>query len=227
VIVPVLNEVARLPATLASLDAGGAAHETIVVDGGSRDGSAELVAALDERDVVLERLAESAPRAAALNRGAARARGRVLLFLHADCRLPPGALAAARDAVAAGAVGGGFLKRYRPSGPLLALNLLWLNRVRTLRQRALVGTNAMFCERRFFESIGGFPEVALLEDVMLSDAMRRGGRVAILPGPVLVSARKYRAGGGLTSTLRNAEIMLRFRLLHHDPERLGRRYRKS
>lgn len=225
VVLPILNESAWIAAAVASLQAGGADYEAIIVDGGSDDGTLAILEGLTSDRVRIETIPGPSTRAAAMNRGAAEARADLLLFLHGDCRLAPGSLADARDAVGRGAIGGGFLKRYEPSSPLLALNLLWLNGIRARLFRCLVGTNAIFCERRFFKSIAGYPDLPFLEDVLLSDALRRAGRIAVLRDTVIVSARKYSESGAFARTLRNAEIMFRFRFLGQDPASLLARYR--
>ncbi len=225
VVIPIRNESEEIAGAIESLEAGGAEYEAIVVDGDSDDGTLELLRGLPGDGVRVEATKSPAHRAAAMNWGAGKARADVLLFLHGDCRLAPGSLAAARDAHREGAIGGGFLKRYEPPSPMLALNLLWLNAIRARTLHALVGTNAIFCDRRFFESIGGYPNLPFLEDVLLSDALRRAGNVTILPGPVVVSSRKYAEGGPIARTWRNAEIMFRFRLLGQDPTSLIDRYR--
>src|SRR5207249_3636384 len=172
VVVPTLDEVEALPASLAAARQPGV-HEVIVVDGGSRDGT--LAVARARADRVLE-----APRGRArqMNAGAAAARGDVLLFLHADTRVPAGyARAVARALADPAVVGGRFDVRldaaglaYRALGRLISL--------RSRLTRVATGDQAIFVRRVVFERLGGYPFVPLMEDVALSRAMKRAGRVA-------------------------------------------------
>ncbi len=254
VVIPVYNEREHIARALASLSSNQATHEVIVVDDGSTDGTSQWLASQAPATVAPPRPGDDAPpphppfpqqqvalapqqfsvvkrsgprgRGAALNTGAARARGGIFLFLHADCRLNPGDLDQIVRVIGEGCVGGGFLKRYDPLLPFLLPNQWWLNRIRAAAQKQLVGTNAIFCSRDSFDALGGFEDIPLLEDVCFSDALRRLGPVAVLGGPVWVSSRKYAAGGAIRRTLRNTEIMLRYRLFGESPSRLAHRYRK-
>ena len=228
VIVPVRNEGSTIQGALACLEGNEASYEAIVIDGASSDETSAIVAARAEEDrrIRLVSCAEPLTRAQAMNRGIEGSRGRVLLFLHADCRLPPGALDSATQAVDAGNAGGGFLKRYDTRSPGLRFSEWGLNQIRTRGMRRLVGTNAMFCSRMFIQELGGFPDLPLLEDVWLSDHLRSRGSVAILPGPVTVSARKYVDDGPVRRTLRNMGILFRYRCLRTDPEILAELYRR-
>jgi rSAM/selenodomain-associated transferase 2 len=197
VIIPALNEAAALPETLRNLR-DQRPHEVIVVDGGSTDATRDLAAA--EGATVL-----TAPpgRAAQMNVGAARATGDVFLFLHADCQLDPGAIAAAERALARrGVVAGCFTMRVRADG--------WLYRsidaCATARVRLTglaYGDQGLFLRRSTFERVGGFPPVRLMEDVLLSRALRRLGRVVVLPQQVHVSPRRWQKEGLVRQTLRN------------------------
>ena len=159
-----------------------------------------------------------------MNAGAAAASGDVVLFLHADTVLPAGALAAIRGAVADDTViGGGFLKRYDGGGRLLRLCGLALNHVRTRWWKAMVGTQAMFLRREVFRELGGYRDWPLLEDVDLSDRMRRRGQVVVLPLHVIASSRRYLQRGALRQILVNGLVLVLFRL-GVGPDRLVRLY---
>lgn len=220
VILPVLDEEALVAAAVLGVPTR-SGDEVLVADGGSRDATREAAGAAGA--VVVE-----APRGRALqmNAGAARARGDALLFLHVDVRLPPGALAAVEAALADPAVvGGGFAKVYPGGGPWLAASAWLQNTVRSGLLGHLVGTNAIFVRRTVFEAIGGFAPLPFLEDVVFSDALRARGRVAVLPGPVEVSPRRYHARGTLAAMARNVAIMARYRILGQDPRELAALYR--
>ena len=219
IVVPALDEAEGIERTLRPLQplrARGA--EVIVVDGGSRDATRALAAPLADR--VLE-----APRgrAAQMNAGAAAARGEVLVFLHADTLLPEGALDAIDSALADGRrAWGRFDVRIEGASPMLALVAAAMN----LRSRATgiaTGDQAIFARRAAFEAAGGFPAIALMEDVALSKALKRICRPACLRERVATSGRRWERHG----VLRTVVLMWRLRLsyaLGADPSRLARRY---
>ncbi len=172
VVVPTLDEAEALPATLAAARQPGVC-EVIVVDGGSRDGTLAVAGPLADRVLRAPR-----GRAQQMNAGAAAARADVLLFLHADTRLPAGYAQAVAGALADPAVvGGRFDVRldaaglaYRALGRLISL--------RSRLTRVATGDQAIFVRRAVFERLGGYPLVPLMEDVALSRAMKRAGRVS-------------------------------------------------
>ena len=116
-----------------------------------------------------------------MNTGAKAAKGHTLIFLHADCELPEGADREAARAIERGAIGGGFLKSYRPSNPLLRLQGTFLNRFSILD-----GANALFVQKQAFDAWGGYPDWPLFEDIWLADKLRQTGRMAVLPSRVNV-----------------------------------------
>ena len=191
IIVPVLDEAAGIEATLralAPLRARGV--ELIAVDGGSRDATPALAAPW------VDRLLTSAPgRARQMNAGAAVARGDVLLFLHADTRLPADADALIRRALDSGARWGRFDVRIDSRHPLLPLVATLMN-ARSRWSGIATGDQAIFVRRPDFERLGGYPEQPLMEDVELSARLRAAcGRPACLREPVLTSGRRWDARG--------------------------------
>ena len=209
VVIPTLNEAKTLPRTLDALAAAtndGFACETIVADGGSTDGTLHEARA---RNCVCV-LSTRAQRAAQMNAGAARARGTVLLFLHADTHLPPGAA----DRIAAACaqpevVGGGFARRYdSPSR--------WLRVTCALAERRNhwfgwhLGDQAIFVRRTVFEQLGGFRELDTFEDVDFSHRLRRAGKVVTLRPPVVSSARRFARKGPLLTSLADLALTLRY-----------------
>ena len=196
IVVPCLDEVKQLRILLPALQ--GVADEVIVSDGGSRDGSPTLA-----RDLGATVVAGPPGRGGQLNRGAAAAGAGVLLFLHADTRLPAGAGPAVRAACAGGAVGGGFRVRFDSGGFLLERVGSSLVNLRTRLTRLPLGDQAQFATRAAFEALGGYPDWPILEDLDFMRRLKRHGRTVLLTPPVVTSARRYLAGGKLATVSRN------------------------
>ena len=205
VVIPALDEADQITGAVAS--AGAAGCEIIVVDGGSRDGTPGRAAAAGARVVA------SAPgRARQLAAGARLAKGDTILFLHADTRLPAGWENGVRSALAdPGIVGGAFRLRFEPRSPALRL-IEWGTRLRVALLRMPYGDQALFVRRAVLESLGGIPQVAILEDLDLVRALKRRGRIACLAFPVTTSARRYRSTGVLRTMLRNWAAVVGWRL---------------
>jgi rSAM/selenodomain-associated transferase 2 len=219
IIVPVLDEARGIEAALAALQEhrrGGDA-EVVVVDGGSRDATRSLAAPLADRVIEAPR-----GRASQMNAGAAASHGAILVFLHADTVLPPGAIERVRGALRPGRDWGRFDVAIDAPGPLLAL-VAWLMNTRSRLTGIATGDQAIFVRRAVFEAVGGFPAIPLMEDVAISKALARWSRPACLRDRVVTSARRWQRHG----TLRTIVLMWRLRLAYFlgaDPHRLARRY---
>ena len=219
VIVPALNEAAVIDAALGALEPLRArGHEVIVVDGGSTDATVSLAATTADRVLTAQR-----GRASQMNAGAAVASGDVLLFLHADTRLPEDAdLAIARGLARSGATWGRFDVSIDSRLALLGL----VGKTMNLRSRITgiaTGDQAMFVRRAAFDAVGGFPPLALMEDVAMSRLLKRRSRPLCLSDRVVTSARRWEANGVLRTILLMAWLRLRF-FLGASPDRLARSY---
>ncbi|MCB9664274.1 MAG: TIGR04283 family arsenosugar biosynthesis glycosyltransferase [Alphaproteobacteria bacterium] len=190
VVVPTLDEARALPGLLRRL-AWLPLREVIVVDGGSRDGTAGIAAAAGARVV----RTGTAGRGPQLARGAAEARGEVVWFLHADARPPLDAVARIREALAGDdVVGGAFLLHTVPGGGPWSLGPLL--RVADLRSRWTglpYGDQGIFCRREALDAVGGVPAQPLFEDLELSRRLRARGRLARVPQEIEVSGRRFEA----------------------------------
>lgn len=198
VIIPTYNESSTIATCLARL-ACQDADEVIVADGSSPDGTALLAEQHGARVVRTRR-----GRGLQQNRAAAAASGDVLLFLHADCWLEPGALEVLRRFLGRHPriPGGCFRMQVADPDPRFRA----INAAADLRAGLLgipYGDQALFAPRWAFNRIGGFPELPLMDDVHLSLRLRHLGRLAVLPARVYVSPRRWQRQGLMGQTFRN------------------------
>jgi len=218
VIVPTLNEAAGVARTLTDLaPLRSLGHEVILVDGGSRDGTCDLVAPLVDR--VLD-----APRGRArqMDTGARLAAGKWLWFLHADTQVPPAALDALCSACRAPTLWGRFDVRLSGTAPALRL----IERSINLRSRLTgiaTGDQGIFVARSVYAEVGGLPQIPLMEDVALSRLLLHRRRPLCLRTPLITSSRRWEERGIARTVL----LMWRLRLAYSlgaDPASLAGRY---
>jgi rSAM/selenodomain-associated transferase 2 len=219
IIVPALDEAAGIAATLERLrPLRAVGHEVLVVDGGSADATAAVAAPLADRVLQAPR-----GRASQMNAGAAVASGDVLVFLHADTRLPAGADRLILDGLAArGRLWGRFDVRIEGTHPLLGV-VAWLMNRRSRWTGIATGDQAMFARRDAFAAVGGFPPLALMEDVALSARLKRLGRPLCVRARVVTSGRRWERHGVLRTILLMWWLRLRY-FLGASPERLAQAY---
>jgi rSAM/selenodomain-associated transferase 2 len=189
VIVPVLNEEKTIATTLEALTAL-APYEIIVVDGGSTDRTAEISRQFDAKT-----MASSRGRAQQMNYGACHASGDVLLFLHADTRLPDSAFRDISMALSRpDCLGGRFDVELEGQHWMLKVIGAMINS-RSRLSKIGTGDQAIFVRRSVFEEIGGYPEIPLMEDIAFCRTLKRMGEIACLNSRVLTSGRRWEIDG--------------------------------
>jgi rSAM/selenodomain-associated transferase 2 len=219
IIVPVLNEgdgIAAALDALAHLRALGT--EVIVVDGGSRDATIERAQLRADRVVLAPR-----GRALQMNAGAARASGDVLLFLHVDTRLPAEANRVVLDGLAGSARDWGRFDVKIDGRSRLLPVVAWLMGLRSRLTGIATGDQAIFVRREAFQAVGGFPAIALMEDIAICKRLKRRGRPLCLRACVTTSGRRWEKNGVLGTIL----LMWRLRFAYFlgaDPKQLARQY---
>ena len=176
--------------------------EVIVVDGGSNDKTLALAKKAGCKIIFGTR-----GRGRQMNRGAAEATGEVLLFLHADTLLPDNFPSLILDAVNRPAVAAGAFSLAIDSP---AKSLAVIASVANLRSRLLhlpYGDQALFASRSMFTSVGGFPELEIMEDFVFIRKMKTMGKIVILPEKATTSARRWQNIGPIRTTLINQLIV--------------------
>jgi rSAM/selenodomain-associated transferase 2 len=217
IVVPIYNEEQQLPELARHLEQF-ADCDIILVDGGSGEKSVALAKALG-----LKVIGSAKGRAAQMNAGAAECTGDVILFLHADTRLPDNAVLEIFDATDSGAMWGRFDVAITGEHWLLAIvarMINWRSRV----SKVATGDQGIFIVRRLFESTGGYAQIPLMEDVELCKRLRRLYPPACLPAKVQTSGRRWESRG----LVRTIVLMWYLRLAYWlgvSPKRLAQLYR--
>jgi rSAM/selenodomain-associated transferase 2 len=221
IIIPTLDEEENIAACLAS-GRTSPNTEMIVVDGGSRDRTGEIARSCGAKVI------QSVPgRARQMNAGAESATGDLLLFLHADTRLPRGFAHFVRRILSLpGALAGAFEFRLDAASPGLRL----VERVTNWRSRCLqlpYGDQAIFIRSSLFREVGGFPDLPIMEDFAFIRRLKKKkrGRIHTASLPAITSARRWRVLGIWNTTLINQLIILAY-YLGLSPARIHRLARR-
>jgi len=218
IIIPALNEEENIPFLAKNLEDGN--FEVILVDGGSTDATVELA-----RHHSFTVLTSRPGRGHQQNKGARHAHGKILLFLHADTRLPKNFATSVIEAIERGkCVAGAFSLAIEQ--PTLAMR--FVSTCTNLRSHVFqlpYGDQAIFIRRDTFLKLKMFPELPIMEDYVFIKHAKKQGRIAVLKDTVITSARRWRRLGVVRTTLINQLVILGF-LLKISPEKLALLYRR-
>lgn len=218
VVIPALNEAGQIAESLSTL-ARAPDVETIVVDGGSTDATVTVARTAGVRTMVAR-----PPRSTQMNAGAAAASGDILLFLHADTRLPVGFEEQVRKTLARPRVAAGAF-RLMIDGNQIGLGTI--ERVANWRSRFLqmpYGDQALFMRRNTFWELGAFPPIPIMEDFELVRRLKRRGRIALAPGCAETSGRRWLRLGAVKTFLINQCVIGAY-CVGVSPQRLAVWYR--
>ncbi len=218
IIIPSLNESEVIGSLLESLQSlRQAGHEVIVVDGGSDDATVQIAQPL------VDQLLNSPPgRAGQMNVGAAAASGDVLWFLHADTQLPIDASKAVISGIVSGSIWGRFDVRLSGQQYLLKVVAFMMN-LRSRWSGIATGDQGVFVNRTVFNDVDGFPDISLMEDIVLSKRLKRVGKPLCLHLKIVTSSRRWEAHGILRTILLMWKLRLAF-ALGVSPKRLSQWY---
>jgi len=219
IIMPVLNEAKNLRNILSQLCLSDN-EELIVVDGGSTDETLSIAGEFTGKVFQAK-----SGRASVMNFGAQKAEGDILLFLHADCILPDNAFLLIREVlgdknVAAGVFDLGI------SDPRLRFRIIEFGvNLRTHVTSLLYGDQGMFLSKDVFDSIGGFADIPLMEDIEISLRLKKMGKIVFIKSPIKASPRRWLREGVLYTTFRDWSIAFSYTFLKISPEKLTRYYK--
>ena len=220
VIIPVLNEAKTIARTLDNLQKTGV--EIIIVDGGSTDQTVEIAQNMGVKTI----LSPEPGRSMQMNTGAKYATGDILLFLHADTKLPLNYLQCVEETLKKpNTIAGAFSLKIKSQNPLLRVVEKGVN-ARSRFLQMPYGDQGIFLKKETFETIGGFPNLPLMEDFQLILNLKKQGKIRLAKAPVITSARRWEKLGVIKTTLINQMVILGY-FFGVSPEKLKQWYQCS
>ena len=224
IIIPVLNEAKNIQDTLVLLQnyVVSSDIEIIVVDGGSTDQTVSIAKELGV--IVIDSPARG--RANQMNAGAAIAKGDILLFLHADTKLPNNYDRSIKNTLTQPNVIAGAFELAIDSQQKSLRLIEALVKMRSHLFALPYGDQALFMKRSTFDNVGGFPDLAIMEDFALVKQLKRHGKIAIAPAAVTTSSRRWDKLGVWRTTLINQLIIVGY-YLGISPNKLRDLYRSN
>lgn len=201
VIIPVYREGIRINNTIESVKqaSGDIKHEIIVADG---DPSGTTIRHIIDTEII--KLTAPKGRALQMNAGAERARGDILLFLHSDTKLPVNAFKKIKGALSDAPFIGGAFDLGIQNPRLIFRTIGFAASLKHRITRIPYGDQAIFILKKYFEDIGRYPEIPLMEDVELMKRVKRHrGRIIIFKETALTSSRKWETDGIIFTIIRN------------------------
>jgi rSAM/selenodomain-associated transferase 2 len=224
IVIPVLNESDGINSLIENIEGltGDRGHEVIVVDGSP---TKDTIRAIDNERII--KLISLKGRAPQMNAGASVAKGEILIFLHADTELPQDALIKIDSVMALGRyIGGAFELGIDSEKMRFRMLARWAS-LRCRLTRIPYGDQAIFIERDYFNTLGGYKDIPLMEDVELMRRIkRRGGKICILPEQLKTSPRRWEEEGFVYVNVRNA-ILFALYMLGVSPEKLVSFYKDT
>lgn len=218
IIIPVLNEKKNIEKTLIQFSKLKGDKEILVVDGGSRDNTKEIA----------ERFAKvihsEKGRAKQMNKGAKKANGDILWFVHSDSVIKDNSIKEIQLAIDEGYVGGGFSLKFYDYNTLFMKYISVTSNLRAKYLGLYFGDQGIFVRRSVFESLGGYPEQEIMEDWEFSLAMKKAGNLKLISTPIGTSARRFKKGGQLRTHLLMHKIKLMY-LLGTPTDKLAKIYK--
>jgi rSAM/selenodomain-associated transferase 2 len=220
-IIPVLNEAGQINSLIEHLRKQNpeSSYEIIVVDG---DPQGSTVGTIQDKDVTT--ITTDKGRGRQMNVGAAAAQGEMLIFLHADTTLPDNALEKISRAMQNSDYVGGAFDLKIDSDRLFLKYISARASLRSRWNRIPYGDQAIFIRKKYFDQIGGYKEIPLMEDVDLMRRIKKDRKkIVILHDKVITSARRWESDGVLYTTMRN-QVLVRLFYLGISPHKLAKYY---
>lgn len=219
IIIPVLNEESSILETLTKLSSLKGEKEILVVDGGSTDNTVQLASTMAKV------INSPKGRALQMNAGAKEATGDILWFVHSDSVIDVNSLKAIEDAIKDEYIGGGFSLYFYDSNNLFMKYIAFTSNLRGSIAKLFFGDQGIFVKKEQFWSLGGFPEIAIMEDFEFSLRVKKIGKIKKLKTKIGTSSRRFTSGGIFKTFI----LMQKMKVLYMagiSPEKLNKMYRE-